>query len=296
MKNAVWIIICCAALSAQAKVFNVEIDGERIVADYWIEAEQAWQYIEEGTTNWWSGLSPHPYDCKLWYPHLSNTFNQVLSDQLSTIDALDYAGIDDWRIAHYWDIVPLKCSIFQNPLVLGSKTTVTGFDPTIYFQPTSTNAEGVTAGTSWYTHGRVGDEDGTSVGTATVGGDYKYILNEDGTEELYNVALDLPEADNLLDGTLGFIDQLVYEYFVGKLPTYVNAPHCWSSYMDDGGFNLEVGWFAGDGFTLWRTDSLVSNDWKTVAAQELENNGEACLILRDPAPPAGNAFYRVTTP
>ena len=148
-----------------AKVFNVEINGERIVVDYWVAQEQAWQYIEEGEDEaWWAGLSPHPYECKLWYPHLSDMFNMVLDEQLAFIDVLYYAGIADWRIAHYWDIVPMKCSLFQAPLKLGTKTQVTGCDPTIFFLSTSTNPEGMGGDTSYYTHGRIGDENGLETG------------------------------------------------------------------------------------------------------------------------------------
>ena len=61
-------------------------------------------------------------------------------------------------------------------------------------------------------------------------------------------------------------------------------------------FSTEIGWFDNVGFTLWRTENLVSNIWTEVAGQEFEDNGSAALILRDPGPPSSNAFYRVSTP
>ncbi|MDF7824999.1 sulfatase-like hydrolase/transferase [Pontiellaceae bacterium B12227] len=128
-------------------------------------------------------------------------------------------------------------------------------------------------------------------------GDFKYIGFTNGTEELYNVTLDLPESVNLLSGTLTPIEQTAYESLTNRLATYINTPQLYSGYLDgSGGFNVEIGWFDNEGFTLYRTDHLVSNDWNIVAGQEFEDNGTAALILRDPVPPGSNAFYRVTTP
>jgi arylsulfatase A-like enzyme len=138
---------------------------------------------------------------------------------------------------------------------------------------------------------------GGSAGLSITEGDYKYIDLDSGTEGFYNVATDLPEANNLLGGTLSAPEQAAYESLTNTLATYYNIPHMYSTYMDgDGKFNTEIGWFDHAGFTLWRTDNLVSNTWIQVAGQEFEDTGEAALILRDPAPPASNAFYRVTTP
>jgi arylsulfatase A-like enzyme len=131
---------------------------------------------------------------------------------------------------------------------------------------------------------------------AIVAGDYKYIDFGNGTQEFYNVASELVETNNLLDGALSPIEQTAYESLTNKLETYINVPHCYSTYMTNGTFNVEIGWFDNEGFTLCRTDDLVSNNWNIVAGQEFENNGTAALILRDTAPPASNAFYRVTTP
>jgi hypothetical protein len=69
-----------------------------------------------------------------------------------------------------------------------------------------------------------------------------------------------------------------------------------SVYMDGDKLAVKIGWLANEGFTLWRTDNLVSNNWTMVSGQEFEDNGEAVLILRDPSPPESNAFYRVTSP
>jgi len=141
------------------------------------------------------------------------------------------------------------------------------------------------------------NETGSSTGLCVVAGDYKYIDFYNGTEEFYNVGLDLPEANNLLSGTLTAPEQAAYESLTNKLATYVNTPHIYSNYMDgDDKFTVEIGWFDNDGFTLCRADNLVSNDWTEVVGQEFENTGEAALILRDPSPPNSNAFYRVTTP
>ena len=132
---------------------------------------------------------------------------------------------------------------------------------------------------------------------AAIEGDYKFIDFGNGTQEFYNVVLDLPEANNLLDGVLSTNELAAYESLTNKLETYINVPQLHSTAMDgDGKFNIEVGWFDNEGFSLYRTENLVSNDWTLVVGTEFENNGSAALILRDPAPPATNAYYRVTTP
>lgn len=150
--------------SSPGQMFIVEIDGNRTVVEYWGADTQAWQYTEEGEEGWWPGLGPHPFEYKIWYPDLSDSFNMTLSEQTTWVDNLDYAGIDDWRIANYWDITPLKSSVFQTPLVLDGTTRVNGFDPTVFFQYTSTNDDGITGDTTYYTHGRIGDENGLETG------------------------------------------------------------------------------------------------------------------------------------
>ncbi len=138
---------------------------------------------------------------------------------------------------------------------------------------------------------------GTSPARSIMEGDYKLIDFESGSPEFYNVSLDLPESVNLLSGTLSSVEQAAYESLTNKLVTYINTPRLHSTYMDgDGKLNVEVGWFDHQGFTLHRAENLASNDWAAVAGQEFEDAGSAALILRDPAPPASNAFYRVTTP
>lgn len=76
----------------------------------------------------------------------------------------------------------------------------------------------------------------------------------------------------------------------------VQSVHAVKPFNYDGNdkFNVEIGWFANNGFTLDRTKSLTSNNWSAVAGQEFEDNGEPTLILRDPFPPFSNAFYRVS--
>jgi hypothetical protein len=132
-----------------AKLFVAEIDGQKIVVDFYVESEQAWQ----------KELPPdydvHPFEFKIWHPHLSETFGMVLSEQLAWIDALEYAGIDDWRIGCFWDTIPLKASIFGGILV-GGVNRVSGFDTTVYFTPTTSITSNGTI--TYITHGRTGDE------------------------------------------------------------------------------------------------------------------------------------------
>jgi arylsulfatase B len=140
----------------------------------------------------------------------------------------------------------------------------------------------------------VDNDFGTSPARSIAEGEYKFIEYESGTHEFYNVTLDLPESNNLLSGTLSPTEQAAYESLTNKLETYINVPQLYSSYMDGNGkFNVEIGWFDNEGFTLYRAENLISNNWTSVAGQEFEDDGAAALILRDPAPPASNAFYRV---
>lgn len=131
---------------------------------------------------------------------------------------------------------------------------------------------------------------------AIIEGGYKYIDFGNTTQAFYNVESELVETNNLLDGLLSPIEQTTYESLTNRLETYINVPHCYSTYMTNSKFTVEIGWFHNEGLSLYRTDSLISNDWNSVAGQELENFGSEVLLLRDPNPPASNAFYRVTTP
>jgi len=136
-----------------------------------------------------------------------------------------------------------------------------------------------------------------STGRSIVEGDYKLIDFDSGSTEFYNVMLDLPETNNLLNGVLSPTEEALYAGMTNKIASYFNEPRIYSCYMDgDGKFNVEIGWFADASFTLYRSDNLVSNIWTSVAAQEFEDNGEAALILRDPSPPSTNAFYSVSAP
>ncbi|MHC4792248.1 MAG: hypothetical protein ACYS8Y_12605, partial [Planctomycetota bacterium] len=101
---------------------------------------------------------------KIWYPYLSDTFDMVLSEQLEWIEDLEYAGIQNWRIAYFWDAIPLKCSLFENSLVLGGINNVSGFDTSAYFPYTSEGQHPATGAPIYNTHGRTGDEDGLVTG------------------------------------------------------------------------------------------------------------------------------------
>lgn len=136
-----------------------------------------------------------------------------------------------------------------------------------------------------------------NTGRAIMEGDYKLIALNSGMQEFYNVSIDLPEETNLLSGPLSIPETAALENLADKLTTYTNVPFIYSAYMDNTNqFNIEIGWFDHEGFTLWRSENLISNSWTSVAGQEFEDQGDAALVLRDPLPPVSNAFYRVTTP
>lgn len=109
-------VILCTSSPATAKLFVVEIDGEKIVVDFYVEGEQAWQNTPQGSPGYWDGLALRPdpdYGTKIWYPFLSDTFDMTLDEQLEWIENLEYAGIKDWRIGYYWDTIPMKASMFE---------------------------------------------------------------------------------------------------------------------------------------------------------------------------------------
>lgn len=128
---------------------------------------------------------------------------------------------------------------------------------------------------------------------AVVEGDYKFIDFGGDTLAFYNVAADITETNNLLDGVLSPEEMEVLQSLTNKLGTYINVPHIYSANMEPGGFSIEIGWFDNSGFNLVRASNLASNDWNTVAGQVFEDNGTEVLTLRDPSPPSTNAYYRV---
>ena len=128
-------------------------------------------------------------------------------------------------------------------------------------------------------------------------GAYKYIDLNNGTGEFYNVVLDLPEATNLLDGALSAPEQTALDNLQTRLAGYVNTPRIVGTRLrGDGKLALFIGWFANEGFTLWRTEDLQTNGWTEVPSQEFLDTSQAFLVLRDPTPPDGAWCYRVTAP
>jgi hypothetical protein len=122
-------------------LFLVDIDGDRVVLQFY-GSEQAWQYVSPDTPGWHQGLAPHPFDHKIWYPHLEDSQGMDLDEQLAWIDALEYAGIDKWRIGTFWDTIPLKASIFGGIPDLTGPNPAFGYDTTAYFPITGFTATG----------------------------------------------------------------------------------------------------------------------------------------------------------
>jgi hypothetical protein len=172
MKKIFFIVSLCAALilctsgTAMAKLFIVKIDGQRVVVDFYVASEQAWQFSVAGDPGWWPGLAPHPYDFKVWYPYLSDTFDMTLAEQLEWIEDLKYAGIDDWRIGYFWDTTPMKASLFGG-LTLGG-VNLSFINTYIYFPPTACGPSRMEMISGFpygcMTLGRTGNEDGAVTG------------------------------------------------------------------------------------------------------------------------------------
>jgi hypothetical protein len=161
------VFVLCMSGSAMAKLYIVDIDGERVVVDYYVAEEQAWQNTAPGQPGYWEGLewAPDPnYGFKIWYPYLEDTFDMTLAEQGAWIRDLEYAGISDWRIAYYWDTIPMKASMFGG-MVLGlpGPNTVYDFNSATYFPPTACGIGGFGMYQCIYL-GRTGNEDGLLTG------------------------------------------------------------------------------------------------------------------------------------
>lgn len=163
-------LILCMSGPATAKLFNVEIDGERIVVDYYVPDEQAWLDTEPGEPGYWEGLEWGPdrdYGFKIWYPYLEDTFDMTLPQQLAWIRDLDYAGITDWRIAYFWDMNFMKASMFGGmELGLPMPNIATDCYTDLYFPPTACgpNPFPVPGDFLCMYLGRTGNEDGLTNG------------------------------------------------------------------------------------------------------------------------------------
>jgi len=169
------VLLLCMNSSAMAKLYVVDIDGERVVVDYYVPEEQAWQDTEPGEPGYWEGLdwAPNPdYGFKIWYPFLEDTFDLTLPEQLAWIRDLNYAGIDDWRIGYYWDTTPLKASMFGGmELGLPAPNLVTDCYSDLYFPPTACGLNPYPIGDPTddvcIYLGRTGNEDGLTNGAIT---------------------------------------------------------------------------------------------------------------------------------
>jgi len=82
-------------------------------------------------------------------------FGMTLPEQLDYIEQIEYAGIRDWRIAYYWDMTPLKWSMFGHVTGPGGNRA-DGRNTSFYFPYTSETFRG--GQKFFYTHGRTGDE------------------------------------------------------------------------------------------------------------------------------------------
>jgi len=175
MKKLLFSVMFCAALilcingPAMAKLFIVEIDGDRIVVDYYVEEEQAWQETDPEEPGYWEGLDLRPYSdygIKIWYPFLADTFDMTLNEQLQWIKKLRYARIKDWRIGYFWDTTPLKASLFGG-LSLGT-VNFSLIDTYVYFPPTACGPSRMEMISGFpygcMTLGRTGNEEGAVTG------------------------------------------------------------------------------------------------------------------------------------
>ena len=253
MKKAFFIVSLCAALigtsgTASAKLFNVEIDGQRVVVDFYDVSEQGWQYSGAGDQGWWPGLEPHSYDFKVWYPYLSDTFDMTLDEQLEWIEDLKYAGIDDWRIGYFWDTTPMKASLFGG-LILGDVNLST-INTYSYFPPTACGPSRMEMISGFpygcMTLGRTGNEDGAVTGAiinAMDLGFYPFPSPPSPPNERY-----LTDGEEAREGGL-FPFPLFY-----TLPRSEAQDHWMGFYMQGAPYDTE-----SNPVTIWYNDDLNYN-------------------------------------
>jgi hypothetical protein len=101
------------------------------------------------------------YGSRIWYPYLEDAFDKTLAEQVEWADKLEHAGIHDWRLAEFWETVPLKASMFGG-LTLGGVNVVVGINSAAYFAPTACGVGGAVPGQvySCVVLGRTANEDG----------------------------------------------------------------------------------------------------------------------------------------
>lgn len=127
-------------------------------------------------------------------------------------------------------------------------------------------------------------------GRAARRGDYKLLRYDDATEEFFNVTADPTETTNLLAGTLTTAQLAAYDDLGARLDAWANMPTLQGSPIAGTTFGVDVGWFYGHAFSLWRSTDLST--WSQVTGATAQDNGST-IRLTDPTPPGDRAFYRV---
>jgi arylsulfatase A-like enzyme len=123
---------------------------------------------------------------------------------------------------------------------------------------------------------------------------FKLIKTNAGTSELYDLTNDPYEQADLLAGALSAEAQQHFDRLRYWLAGYTTtaAPAVISSALGGGVHTVTVAQTAGATYTLWRCGNLADAFWAPVVGATQTFAG-ANVTLKDPAPPAGAAFYSV---
>lgn len=122
---------------------------------------------------------------------------------------------------------------------------------------------------------------------------YKWILENDGTQKFYYRSEGLSEEQNRIQNlnTDAYSALLEFQAAANELD---NIPTVTATYFEsDESFSIEVGWFANASLSLQSCDDLTLADWQTVDSATVNDSGGTTLRLTDSSERMSLRFYRV---
>jgi|GEM_PF-2081003 len=150
---------------------------------------------------------------KFFYPQLADTFNMILDEQLAYIEDMEFAGIRDWRIGYYHDVIPMKTAIFGS-MKPSIRNTAPFFHTRIYFPYTRAielnddtdprSLAAVNNTIAYYTHGRTGNE----WGDPAQGGNGAFI-------SIGPMRIGLPHSEQYLEAGIPIADEEDFANYQG---------------------------------------------------------------------------------
>lgn len=122
---------------------------------------------------------------------------------------------------------------------------------------------------------------------------YKWIQNDDGSEEFYYLSDGNAETNNRI-AVLDTQAQTIRAKFTEILRELENLPTIHQTYIDESNhFNIELVWYANASLDLEYRSDLSEGNWSSAIGFTLNDSGHSFLTLSHPMTgPVG--FYQVT--